>query len=109
MIASPDPLRMRSVHRASCAAGVSTLFRWITHMSRQGEAAAVRTALALSGVLPVDAASSIGGRIARALGPRLGISCRARQNLRLAFPHMPAEKIEEIIRGMWENLGRTAA
>lgn len=110
MIASQDPLPVRLAQPASSdAPGASALCQWIARLLRPIETAAVRAALTLSGILPVDAASSVGGRVARALGPRLGVSRRARHNLRLAFPHMPAEDVERIIRGMWENLGRTAA
>lgn len=60
-------------------------------------------------LLSPAAASNLGGLLGRAIGPRLGISRRARQNLRLAFPDKSAAEIEEIVRGMWDNLGRVAA
>jgi KDO2-lipid IV(A) lauroyltransferase len=59
--------------------------------------------------LPLDAASAVGGGVARMLGPRLGISNRARRNLRAALPQLTAADIETIVRGMWDNLGRVAA
>ncbi|HEY1797608.1 MAG TPA: lauroyl acyltransferase [Stellaceae bacterium] len=59
--------------------------------------------------LPLDAASAIGGAVARALGPRLGVSKRARINLRAAFPALSPPEIEAIVRGMWDNLGRVMA
>lgn len=55
--------------------------------------------------LPIS--SSWAGRFARTLGPRLGISHVARRNLKLALPHLPQKIHEDIIKGMWENLGRT--
>ncbi|HEX6980251.1 MAG TPA: lauroyl acyltransferase [Alphaproteobacteria bacterium] len=69
----------------------------------------VRAGLKLFGSLPIDTTSALGGRIARATGPRLGISHRARRHLQLVSPHMPAHQIGTIVRGMWENLGRVAA
>src|SRR5919197_1021102 len=60
-------------------------------------------------LLPLDWASAIGGRLARAIGPRLGISKRARINLGRAFPELSEAEIERIIAGMWDNLGRVAA
>jgi len=60
-------------------------------------------------VLPVDWASGLGGFLARITGPRLGISKRARENLRLAMPELGAAAIERIVAGMWDNLGRVAA
>jgi Kdo2-lipid IVA lauroyltransferase/acyltransferase len=61
------------------------------------------------GLLPLDWASAIGGRLASAIGPRLGISKRARINLGRAFPELSGAEIERIIVGMWDNLGRVAA
>src|SRR5882672_10733520 len=59
--------------------------------------------------LSVDAASGIGGSLARWIGPVLGISKRARLNLAAAMPELSATDIDNIIRGMWDNLGRIAA
>ena len=56
-----------------------------------------------------EAASNLGGFLGRTIGPRLGITRRARQNLRLAFPEKTSAEIETIVRGMWDNLGRVAA
>lgn len=61
------------------------------------------------GALSLDAASGLGGALARTIGPRLGISNRARRNLAAAFPQRPAADIERCVRGMWDNLGRVAA
>ena len=60
-------------------------------------------------LLPVAWASGIAGTLARAIGPRLAISRRARQNLRRALPDLGDERLEEVVRGMWDNLGRVAA
>ncbi len=60
------------------------------------------------GLLPLDWASALGGLTGRLIGPRLGITKRARINLRAAFPELTAPEIETIIRGMWDNLGRVA-
>ena len=49
------------------------------------------------------------GFLARKYGPKLGISKRANQNLKNALPNLSKEQRSEIIRGMWENLGRTSA
>src|SRR5208282_2049930 len=59
--------------------------------------------------LPIDAASAFGGALARRIGPRLGISRRARRNLAAALPELSVAEIERIVRGMWDNLGRVAA
>jgi KDO2-lipid IV(A) lauroyltransferase len=58
-------------------------------------------------LLPMDLASGLGGWLGRKVGPRLGVSRRARNNLRHAFPEKNDAGIEAIVDGMWENLGRT--
>jgi len=60
------------------------------------------------GALPIDRASAVGGAVARGIGPRLGISKRARANLRAALPELTEPQIAAIVRGMWDNLGRVA-
>src|SRR5579863_1110786 len=44
-------------------------------------------------VLPIDAASGLGGWLARQIGPRLGISTRARRNLSTALPELSVAEI----------------
>ncbi|HRF07320.1 MAG TPA: hypothetical protein PL193_01560, partial [Xanthobacteraceae bacterium] len=68
----------------------------------------VRGAVALLRVLGPDRSSNIAGSIARRLGPLIPNSKIARTNLAASFPDKSAEEIEEIIRGVWENLGRVA-
>jgi KDO2-lipid IV(A) lauroyltransferase len=63
----------------------------------------------LFGALPLDAASAVGGFLARAVGPRLGVSKRAAINLRRALPALGEAEIRRILRGMWDNLGRVVA
>jgi len=57
-------------------------------------------------ILPVRAASYLGGFILRRIGPLLKPTEIARSNLERAFPDMGIEEREEIMRAMWENLGR---
>ncbi len=59
--------------------------------------------------LPLDLASAFGGWIGRNIGPRLKVSNNARREIAVVFPSLDANKIENIIEGMWDNLGRTAA
>jgi KDO2-lipid IV(A) lauroyltransferase len=73
------------------------------------EAGIAATCIKASRLLPLDWASAAGGAFARWLGPRLGISKRARINLHLAMPDLSDPEIETIVRGMWDNLGRVAA
>jgi KDO2-lipid IV(A) lauroyltransferase len=60
-------------------------------------------------VLPLDWASGIGGWLARLIGPRLGITKRAEENLRRAMPELNEAERAHVIRGMWDNLGRVIA
>ena len=59
--------------------------------------------------LPLDWASAVGGAISRLIGPHLGISDRARRNIRCALPELSEGEIAGLIRAMWDNLGRVAA
>lgn len=63
----------------------------------------------LCAVLPLGAASGFGGWLARTIGPLMGVSRRAENNLRRAMPELDSRQRRRIIRGMWDNLGRVAA
>lgn len=73
------------------------------------EAFGVALFAAAFSLLPIECASALGGRIGRAIGPRLGVSRVARDNLRRAFPERDEAAIAHILAGMWDNLGRVAA
>jgi Kdo2-lipid IVA lauroyltransferase/acyltransferase len=60
----------------------------------------------LTGLLPIDVASDMGGWLARTIGPHLKISAYAKDNLERAFPDKSPDEIHKIIVGMWDNLGR---
>ncbi|HEV8680938.1 MAG TPA: lauroyl acyltransferase [Stellaceae bacterium] len=79
------------------------------HWRHRVEACGAAVFFAATRALPIDAASAFGGALARLIGPRLGISARARRNLCAALPELPAAEIERVVRGMWDNLGRVAA
>jgi KDO2-lipid IV(A) lauroyltransferase len=64
---------------------------------------------ALFWILPLDAASALGGFLARSLGPKFAISRRALRNLRRAIPGISEAEGWRVIRGMWDNLGRVIA
>ncbi|MBH68466.1 MAG: lauroyl acyltransferase [Rhodospirillaceae bacterium] len=59
--------------------------------------------------LPIDIASCLIGKLARAIGPLLPISSRAERNMKACFPDWTDKQLRKNIRDMWENLGRTAA
>jgi KDO2-lipid IV(A) lauroyltransferase len=83
--------------------------RRVTRIVQPIEAALVHGLFALLRLMPLEAASAIGGAVARTIGPWIGVTRRARKNLRNAFPTKPPDEIETIIRDMWENLGRVVA
>jgi KDO2-lipid IV(A) lauroyltransferase len=71
------------------------------------EAVPVAAGLALLGWLGPVAASNLAGAVARTLGPLLPVSAVADRNLRVALPEIDAATRRRIIRGVWDNLGRT--
>lgn len=71
-------------------------------------AAFVVAVFAVIRLVPVRWASAAGGAIARAIGPLIPRSAIARRNLALAFPEKSHKEREAILRGAWDNLGRTA-
>jgi KDO2-lipid IV(A) lauroyltransferase len=71
------------------------------------EAAPVGLGLTMLRRLSPEAASNLGGAVARSIGPLLPVSKIAERNLRLALPELDAAARSRIIRGVWENLGRT--
>jgi Kdo2-lipid IVA lauroyltransferase/acyltransferase len=76
------------------------------HAAELCEAAALLLVMSIFRCLPVDWASALGGAIAQALGPRLGVSRRALHNLRRALPENGDAENRRILSGMWNNLGR---
>lgn len=59
-------------------------------------------------LLPVDAASALGGLLGRTLGPLLiSGNHRALHNLALAMPELSDAERRGTVRGMWDNIGRT--
>ena len=73
----------------------------------RGEAAFARGALSVVRRLRPAAASNLGGWLARSVGPRLGVSRVAERNLRMAMPELDGAARRRVIRGVWDNLGRT--
>jgi len=73
------------------------------------EAAVFFLFMGLFRLLPVDAASALGGWIGRTLGPMLPPDRTARANLAAAFPEKSAAERDAIRKAMWDNLGRVVA
>jgi len=73
------------------------------------EYAAFRAVAAALGALPLETASRLSGKCWRLVAPRLSRHRRALDAIALAMPDLPAARREELIRDMWENLGRVFA
>ena len=71
------------------------------------EAALVAFVLAGFRLIPLDAASRLGGFLCRTFGPLLPVSRAALANLRRAFPEKSEAELKRILLAMWDNLGRT--
>lgn len=71
------------------------------------EAYAARAVFALIRPLGIKNASNLGGFLGRSIGPRIGITRRARTNLAKVMPELDAHAREKIIADMWDNFGRT--
>lgn len=73
----------------------------------RAEAALLGAAIAGLRRLSPVAASNLGGGVGRAIGPLLPVSRVADRNLRLALPRLDRAARRRVVRGMWDNLGRT--
>jgi KDO2-lipid IV(A) lauroyltransferase len=71
------------------------------------EYALVRVLFALLRALKPATASTLAGRVARTIGPLLPVSRVADENLRAAMPGLDRAARRAVVRGVWENLGRT--
>ncbi|HEX8168457.1 MAG TPA: lipid A biosynthesis lauroyl acyltransferase [Beijerinckiaceae bacterium] len=69
----------------------------------------VRALFGLARLVGPDRSSDIGGAIAKRLGPLLPVHRTGLKNLRAAFPEKTESEIRAILRGAWDNLGRTGA
>lgn len=79
---------------------------WRDQITHPLQGALLGVFTAMMRVLTIDAASAFGGFVGRTIGPRLRAGRRADQNLHRAMPHLNAAARQQIIQGMWDNLGR---
>lgn len=85
------------------------LTKRLLNLRYQAEALALRVAVWLFRLIPVDAASALMGFFWRKIAPLNPRHKRALKHLELAFPESTAADREKIVMGMWDNLGRVAA
>ncbi len=57
-------------------------------------------------LLPIDQASALSGYLVEKIGAKLKVNKIAFRNLDLCFPNLSKEEKNEIIKKMWNNLGR---
>lgn len=72
-------------------------------------AALVRVLFRLVRLLGPDRAGALGAALARRFGPLVKAHRIALENIRQAFPDLPAAEHGRIAAAAWDNLGRTAA
>lgn len=73
----------------------------------RAEALLAHAALRLLRALGPIASSNLCGALARGIGPLLPVSRIADSNLRAAMPELDAAARGRVVRGVWDNLGRT--
>ncbi|WP_208977821.1 hypothetical protein [Labrenzia sp. 011] len=78
-------------------------------MQNRIEGLALKVAIWLFRLIPVDVASYLMGAFWRVLAPFNARHKRALSHLEEAMPSLTAGEREAIVRGMWENLGRVTA
>ena len=76
-------------------------------LAHHAEAFMALAALRLLRILGPVASSNLLGALARTIGPALPVSRVAHGNLRAALPELDAAARRRVVRGVWENLGRT--
>lgn len=57
-------------------------------------------------LMPISTASAVGGWLFRTIGSVMPVNKVARRNIQIVFPNASRDQEREIIRGMWDNLGR---
>jgi KDO2-lipid IV(A) lauroyltransferase len=70
---------------------------------------AARAALSLFAMLPLDAASALGGWFGRSFGRHFPVHRKAMRNLARAMPELTPERQAATLAAMWDNLGRVVA
>ncbi|BDB95874.1 lysophospholipid acyltransferase family protein [Candidatus Hydrogenosomobacter endosymbioticus] len=81
------------------------LLKWLHLLEFCG----LRLVCAIFGSLPEKSASDFGGWVGRVFGPFFPVSNRARKNLEFVFPYIKETVKENIVRDVWDNLGRVVA
>lgn len=70
------------------------------------EALVVKLGLWIFGAMPVQTSSNVAAAIAKFVGKKISVNNLAYKNLSNALPNLSEDAKEEILDGMWDNLGR---
>jgi KDO2-lipid IV(A) lauroyltransferase len=71
------------------------------------EAGLLWLVFSLLSLLPIEKASAVGGFLGRMLGRVMARkNAIARRNIRASLPHLGEDEIDDVITGMWDNVGR---
>ena len=87
--------------------GATTKATLTTRIGYRVEGTAARAAIMLMRALGPVRASNLGAAVARTIGPILPVSRIAHRNLQLAMPELDPAGRKRVVRGVWDNLGRT--
>lgn len=60
-------------------------------------------------ILPAETASNIGGWLGQTIGMTLAANRKARRHIKIVFPDADLHRENEILKGMWNHLGRLIA
>lgn len=84
-------------------------FSLASRLSHRCQAVVLRSVVFGVRALGINVASNLGGWLACTVGRRLPASAVADHNLRRFMPELDAIERADIIRSVWDNLGRTSA
>lgn len=70
------------------------------------EAQIVKFGLFLFEIIGLKNSSNLGSFLAKLIGKRISVNNLARENIVKSLPNLSPEKVEEVLDGMWDNLGR---
>ena len=57
-------------------------------------------------ILPLNISSFLMGKLSSLIGPKLGVTKKAYNNIKNVMPEKNEKETLKIIKNMWENLGR---
>lgn len=86
-----------------------SILRFFVSVASLGAVLGVRLVFLLARAIGPERSASLGAWITRSIGPLTGAHRIAQRNLAAAFPERSEEERAGILRGAWDNLGRTAA